>query len=48
MTTEDIGRALNRASFFTASRSSLFGGKLTEGQVQGLDALLTAAPADIP
>jgi putative chitinase len=48
MTTETLGRALNRASFFAAVRSSLFGGKLTEGQVQGLDALLTAAPADMP
>ncbi|WP_262296543.1 glycoside hydrolase family 19 protein [Microvirga sesbaniae] len=48
MTTETFGRALNRASFFNAVRTALFGGKLTEGQVQGMDALLTAAPADMP
>jgi putative chitinase len=48
MTTKTFGRALNRASFFAAVGSKLFGGWLTERQVQGLDALLDAAPADMP
>lgn len=48
MTTETIGRALNRVSFFATVRSSLFGGKLTQPQVEGMDALLTAAPATMP
>lgn len=40
--------AINRAAFFAAVRSSLFGGRLTEAQVQGLEALLDSAPADMP
>jgi len=48
MVTETFGRTLNRAAFFAAVRSSLFGGCLTESQVQGLDTLLDAAPAEMP
>jgi putative chitinase len=48
MTNETFGRALDRAAFFSAVRSSLFGGRLGEGQVKGLDALLDAAPAEMP
>jgi putative chitinase len=39
---------INRAAFFAAVRSSLFGGRLNGGQVQGLDALLDTAPAEMP
>lgn len=39
---------LNRVAFFAAVRSPLFGGRLTESQVQGLDALLDAVPAGMP
>lgn len=39
---------LERALFFTAVRGSLFGGKLTERQVQGMDAMLDAIPAGLP
>lgn len=39
--------ALDQAKFFDAVRASLFG-KLTDMQVQGMDALLDAAPAEIP
>jgi len=48
MTTENFGRALDRAAFFAAVRSSLFGGRLNQSQVEGMDALLDAAPADMP
>jgi putative chitinase len=48
MTTETFGRALNRAAFFASVRSSLFKSKLSEKQVQGVDALLDAAPASMP
>ncbi|MBA1159342.1 hypothetical protein H0S73_25020 [Microvirga sp. Marseille-Q2068] len=36
---------MDRAKFFAAVRGSLFGGKLTEKQVQGMDAMLDAIPA---
>lgn len=39
---------LDRGAFFGSVRASLFGGRLTEAQVQGLDALLDAAPAALP
>jgi len=48
MTTDTFGRALDRAAFFAAVRASLFGGRLNQSQVEGLDALLDAAPADMP
>jgi len=40
--------AINRAAFFAAVRASLFGGRISQSQVEGLDALLDAAPADMP
>jgi len=39
---------LDRAKFFSSVRDSLFGGKLTERQVQGMDAMLDAIPAGMP
>jgi len=48
MTTDTFGRALDRAAFFAAVRSSLFGGRLNQSQVEGMDALLDAAPDDMP
>lgn len=48
MTTENFGRAMNRAAFFSAVRASLFGGRLNDLQVKGLDALLDAAPGSMP
>lgn len=36
---------MDRSKFFSSVRGSLFGGKLTEKQVQGMDAMLDAIPA---
>ncbi|WP_445505057.1 hypothetical protein [Microvirga sp. G4-2] len=36
---------LDRAEFFRSVRASLFGGRLTETQVRGMEAMLDAAPA---
>lgn len=38
---------INRKAFYDAVRPSLFGGRLTESQVQGMDAMLDAAPEDM-
>jgi putative chitinase len=39
---------MNRSAFFDAVRGSLFGGKLTAEQVQGMEAMLSAAPLGMP
>lgn len=36
---------MDRSKFFSSVRGSLFGGRLTEPQVQGMDAMLDAVPA---
>lgn len=48
MTTDTLGRALNRAAFFAAVRASLFRGRQSDSQVPGLDALPDATPTDMP
>jgi putative chitinase len=39
---------MNRSAFFDAVRGSLFGGKLTAEQVEGMEAMLAAAPLGMP
>lgn len=39
--------SLNLSVFFDAVRASLFGGRLTEDQVVGMEAILEAAPSDL-
>lgn len=39
---------VNRPAFYAAVRASLFGGRLSDPQVQGMGAMLDAAPPDMP
>lgn len=42
-----MAAALNRAAFFDAVRTAPFGGKLSVGQVSGMEAMLDACPPDL-